>query len=203
MFEPFFSTKDVGKGSGMGLAMVHGIVHDCGGHIQVDSSAAGACFRIWLPAWFPPRQCEQAHPHTAIAGEQPTAADQPLSGRLLLAEDEVSVREFMSDLLTGWGLEVRLTDNGIEACEQFAADPDGFDLVLLDQTMPRMSGLEAAEQLAKLRPAMPLILYTGYSEQVSQARLTAAGVRALLRKPIDIAPFRALLAQLLRGDGAQ
>ena len=85
----------------------------------------------------------------------------------------------------------------MQACERFAAEPDGFDLVLLDQTMPRMTGLEAAEELAKLRPDVPLILYTGYSEQVSGARLTAAGVRALLRKPIDIGLFRETLGELL------
>jgi CheY-like chemotaxis protein len=85
----------------------------------------------------------------------------------------------------------------VDACERFAADAEDFDLVLLDQTMPRMTGLEAAGQLAKLRPDVPVILYTGYSEQVSRAGLAAAGVRALLRKPVDVGLLRETLGELL------
>ena len=121
---------------------------------------------------------------------------------MLLTDDEPSVREFMSELLGSWGLDVTLAEDGVAACEAFAADPDAFDLALLDQTMPRMTGLEAAAQLAKLRPALPLLLYTGYSEQVSPARLAAAGIRLLIRKPLDIPAFRQLLEELLQTSGA-
>lgn len=121
---------------------------------------------------------------------------------MLLAEDEVSVREFMEDLPASWGLAVTLTENGIEACERFAVDPDAFDLVILDQTMPRMTGLEAAEQLLKLRPGARVILYTGYSEQLTEGRVAAAGIRALARKPLDIPSFRALIEDLLVSGGA-
>ena len=120
---------------------------------------------------------------------------------MLLTDDEPSVREFMSELLGSWGLDVTLAEDGIASCEAFAADPDGFDLVLLDQTMPRMTGLEAAAQMAKLRPAVPVLLYTGYSEQVSPARLAAAGIRSLIRKPLDIQAFRQLLEELLQAGG--
>jgi len=198
MFEPFYSTKEVGKGSGMGLAMVHGIVHDYGGHIQVRTAAGdGAEVRLWLPAWFPPGHGQQAHPRAASACERPEILGASLRGRVLLAEDEASVQELMVDLLGSWGLEVSLAGNGVEACERFAADADAFDLVLLDQTMPRMTGLEVAQQLVKLRPDVAVLLYTGYSEQVSEARLAAAGVRAMLRKPIDIALLHKALEDLL------
>jgi PAS domain S-box-containing protein len=198
MFEPFFSTKEVGKGSGMGLAMVHGIVHEYGGHIQVDSAPGeGTTIRIWFPAWFPPEKTRDGLGETDH--DDPTAghALPGLCGRVLLAEDEAAVREFMADLLTSWGLEVALAENGAEACERFAANPPAFDLVVLDQTMPRMRGLEAAEQLLQLRPDLPVILYTGHSEHLSEARISAAGIRALTRKPLDVPAFRRLLENLL------
>lgn len=201
MFEPFYSTKDVGKGSGMGLAMVHGIVHDHGGHIQVDTDiGSGSTIRIRFPAWFPPGHDSQAHPAARATTDRSFRSGPALTGRVLLAEDEASVREFMGELLSSWGLEVTLAENGVEVCERFAAEPDAFDLVLLDQTMPRMTGIGAAEQIGKLRPAVPLILYTGYSEQVSKARLAAAGIRMLFRKPLDIEDFRASLETLFSGQ---
>ena len=203
MFEPFFSTKEVGSGSGMGLAMVHGIVHEYGGHIQVESEhGGGARLRVWFPAWFPPTdQAADAGPGDGAAADA-ASARRLLQGHVLLTDDEPSVREFMSELLGSWGLDVTLAEDGVAACEAFAADPDAFDLALLDQTMPRMTGLEAAAQLAKLRPALPLLLYTGYSEQVSPARLAAAGIRLLIRKPLDIPAFRQLLEELLQTSGA-
>jgi CheY-like chemotaxis protein len=183
----------------MGLAMVHGIIHDHGGHIQVyGNEDVGADIRIRLPARFPPGRVRQAHPRAPAQREVCTAAA-PLQGHILLAEDEPSVQELMCDLLTSWGLRVTLASNGIDACERFASDPDGFDLALLDQIMPRMTGLEAAEQLGKLRPDLPMILYTGYSEQVPRARLAAAGVRSLLRKPVDTSLLRDSLAGMLDG----
>jgi CheY-like chemotaxis protein len=203
MFEPFYSTKEVGKGSGMGLAMVHGIVHEYGGHIGVDSAPGmGTTFRIWFPTWFAAAQHEAGRPESS--GSDLSAQPTPrLSGRLLLAEDEGSVRELMEDLLGSWGLSVTLAQNGAEACERFAAEPDAFDLVVLDQTMPRMTGLEAAERILKLRPRVPVVLYTGHSEHLTEARLAAAGIRSLARKPLDIAAFRTLVEDLLPGRLAQ
>jgi PAS domain S-box-containing protein len=198
MFEPFYSTKEVGKGSGMGLAMVHGIVHEYGGHIHVDTTPGeGTTISIWFPAWFPPvqDQSEQglAAPD-ALGGAKDSAR---LRGRVLLADDEAPVREFMQDLLGGWGLAVSLAENGAEACERFSAEPDGFDLVVLDQTMPRMTGLEAAEEVLRLRREVPVVLYTGHSEHLTEARISGAGIRALARKPLDIPAFRALMEELL------
>jgi CheY-like chemotaxis protein len=198
MFEPFFSTKEVGQGSGMGLAMVHGIVHEYGGHVQVDTGAAeGTTIRVWFPAWFAPERVSGVTDGLAAAGGGDPEDAGHLRGRTLLAEDESAVREFMGDLLGSWGLSVTLAENGVEACEQLAEDPDGFDLIVLDQTMPRMTGLEAAEQMARLRPDVPVVLYTGHSEHLTEARVAAAGIRALVRKPLDVPAFRALLESLL------
>jgi CheY-like chemotaxis protein len=198
IFEPFYSTKEVGKGSGMGLAMVHGIVHEYGGHIRVDTApGGGTAMRILLPAWAQPEPGPGGE-RARLAGE-PAASGAPgcLRGRVLVAEDEPAVRELMEDLLSGWGLAVELAENGVDACERFAADPDGFDLAILDQTMPRMSGLEAAVELLKLRPGLPVCLYTGHSERLPEGRVAAAGIRAQARKPLDIPAFRVLIEGLL------
>ena len=186
MFEPFFSTKEVGKGSGMGLSTVHGIVHEHGGHVVVDTAPGrGASFRVFFPA---------------VAGEavpeekKPRARAKPrLAGRVLVVEDEEMVREFLGDLLGGWGLEVTLKPNGLEGKHAFAAEPQSYDLVLTDQTMPRVSGLELARQIRAIRPDMPVILYTGYGEDIAEAELAASGVRALAKKPVEPAELFALL----------
>ena len=183
MFEPFFSTKEVGKGSGMGLATVHGIVHDHGGHILVDSApGAGAAFRVLLP--LPAERQDAVAPE-----EQPLAgASAPrsrLSGRVLVVEDEQTVGEFMADLLETWGLDVMVKANPEEARAVLQADPESFDLVVTDYMMPKGTGLDLAYQLKSVRPELPVILYTGYSEAVNQQDAERCGVRALVRKPVE------------------
>ena len=150
IFEPFFSTKEVGKGSGMGLATVHGIVHEHGGHILVDTApGSGAAFRVLLPL--------PAGRPDAVAPERPaqSGASAPrtqLSGRVLVVEDEQTVGEFMADLLETWGLSVIVKPNPEEARALFVADPEGFDLVVTDYAMPKGTGLDLARQL-KIRAA--------------------------------------------------
>ncbi|MEQ8234923.1 MAG: PAS domain S-box protein [Gammaproteobacteria bacterium] len=193
VFEPFFSTKAVGRGSGMGLATVHGIVHEYGGHVVVDTApGAGAVFRVLLPA------CRSATPADADAGAAGAAPDgAPLVGRVLVVDDNPAVAEFLEELLSGWGLEVRVITDAASALRCFRGDPHAFDVVVLDQTMPRMSGLELAGALLTVRPEVPVILYTGYAEGLTEQRVRAAGIRALVRKPLDIPAFRTELGALL------
>ncbi len=198
MFEPFFSTKEVGEGSGMGLAMVHGIVHEYGGHIRVDTHPGeGTTVRVWLPAWFPAAAAAPGDAEPTGAGGAMHDFGTDLRGRVLVAEDEAAVREFMEDLLGSWGLSVTLAEDGQDAWERCSTEPDGFDLIVLDQTMPRMTGLETAERLLRDRPGLPVILYTGYSEHLAEGRVSAAGVRAVMRKPLDIPAFREIIEGLL------
>jgi PAS domain S-box-containing protein len=196
MFEPFFSTKEVGRGSGMGLATVHGIVHEHGGHIVVDTApGAGAAFRVLLPALA--QEAETAAPE----GEdrlRRRPMRQTLEGRVLLVEDEKMVGEFMAELLGDWGLEVRVERNPLEAERWLAEDPARVDLVLTDQTMPGMTGLELARRAGALRPGLPVILYSGYAENLRPADLERCGVRALLAKPVEPAPLFTALAEALR-----
>jgi PAS domain S-box-containing protein len=193
MFEPFFSTKEVGRGSGMGLASVHGIVHEHGGHIVVDSiPGRGTTFRIELPAL---DGAAGASVEGVAAARRPAAGQ--LRGRVLLVDDERMVTEFMSELLESWGLKVKVKRNPLEAEEWFARNAERVQAVVTDQTMPKMTGLELARRLIAQRPGLPVILYTGYAEGISEAQLAASGVRALMRKPIEPAELRAKLAELL------
>jgi PAS domain S-box-containing protein len=195
IFEPFFSTKDVGKGSGMGLATVHGIVHECKGHIVVDTEAdRGSTFKVLFPPITEPLDVFAQSPELTA---DETASAHVLQGRVLLVDDDFTVSEFMQDMLSNWGLEVTSFNNGIDGLKCFSEDPEQFDLVILDQTMPKITGLQVAEQLLKLRPQMPVILYTGFSEQVSEDTVIAMGIRALVKKPIDVEVFFSLLMQLL------
>ena len=192
MFEPFFSTKDVGKGSGMGLAMVHGIVHEHGGHILVDTAAGlGARFRIALPA---ARGASAAVTAAAPGGKESGR----LAGSVLVVDDEDMVLELMGDLLSGWGLEVTLKSNAVDARYAFAAEPQRYDLVLTDHTMPRVTGLELARDIHRIRAGTPVILYTGYGDDIPREELAAANVHTLARKPVDPAELFALLKTSLK-----
>jgi PAS domain S-box-containing protein len=192
MFEPFFSTKEVGRGSGMGLSLAHGIVHEHGGHILVDSLPYERTkFRVLLPAPEAPAHGARA-PGSAAGRASP--AGLRLAGRVLVVDDEQAIREFMADLLGGWGLEVAVLADGAQARDAIAAEPGRYDLLITDQTMPQLTGLALAREVSRLRPGLPVILYTGYAEDLSPQELRAAGVRELVRKPIEPASFFPLLA---------
>ena len=194
MFEPFYSTKDVGKGSGMGLSMVHGIVHEHGGHVLVETAPGrGAQFQVLFPV-----AGGRVAPEERKSG---TRKRPKLSGSVLVVDDEQMILEFMGDLLAGWGLEVTLKSGGIEAKHAFAAEPQRYDLVLTDNTMPRITGLELARQIRAIRPGTPVILYTGYGEDIAEAELAVAGVRALAKKPVEPADLLALLTTHLQQTG--
>jgi PAS domain S-box-containing protein len=181
IFEPFYTTKEVGRGSGMGLAMVHGIVHDHGGHIAVESKPReGSRFRIFLPA-LAAGEAAQALP-AASAGR---VARVPLRGRVLVVDDEESVGRFMGELLESWGLAATVLSRPLGVIERVSREPGAYDVVILDHTMPGITGVSLARELAAARPGLPVILYTGDSERVTPAELEAAGVRALLHKPVE------------------
>jgi DNA-binding NtrC family response regulator len=120
-----------------------------------------------------------------------------LDGRVLVVEDEEMVGEFMGDLLQSWGLEVVVKPNPIEAQALFARDPQRFDLVVTDYTMPKGTGLDLACQLTALRPDLPVILYTGYSDDLSGVNVERCGVRALVKKPLDPAALLTVLRSYL------
>ncbi|HQR53649.1 MAG TPA: response regulator, partial [Burkholderiales bacterium] len=195
MFEPFFTTKEVGKGSGMGLSTVHGIVHEHGGHVLVESeTGCGAVFRVLFAALDRGRAEVGADAAGAVsrAGKAPS-----LRGQVLVVDDEAMVGEFMRDLLESWGLRVTVAANGAQARDLCSREPRRFDAVITDQTMPRITGLDLARELLAASPDLPVILYTGYSDGLTETEVKAAGAVALVRKPVEPRALRALLESAL------
>jgi CheY-like chemotaxis protein len=193
IFEPFFSTKETGKGTGMGLAMVHGIVHEHGGHVVVESiPGQGARFRVlWPVATEAPDGTSRS-----IEPSVPTRPPRPsLSGTALVVDDDESVGEFMRELLETWGVAATCVSYPDIALEFVRMAPGRFDVVITDQSMPRMTGLELARRLREVRPDLPVILYTGQGDGLSDQVASAARLSALVRKPVD----PAVLAEALRG----
>ncbi len=181
MFEPFYTTKEPGKGSGMGLSTVHGVVHEHGGHVLVETAPGqGARFRVLLP------HAAQAMPEATIAHSSPRGLPRArLSGCVLLVDDEDAVLSFMRGLLEGWGLSVTTASGGRQALALFESDPGRYDAVISDQTMPHVTGIELARQVSRLRPGTPLALCTGFGGSIPDGQMAQAGVRALLAKPVE------------------
>jgi CheY-like chemotaxis protein len=196
IFEPFFSTKDAGKGTGMGLAMVHGIVHEHGGHVIVESELGrGSRFRVLWPA-----RLDEAASSRVDDTDRPTDLRRlrpTLRGEVLVVDDEVAVGEFMRELLETWGLSATFLPSPTAAFDLCRELPGRFGAVITDQSMPRMTGLQLAQTLHGLRPDLPVILFTAYGEGLSRAELQAAGVSSVLRKPVDPLALEAALVSAI------
>jgi PAS domain S-box-containing protein len=192
IFDPFFSTKAPGSGSGMGLAMVHGIVHDHQGHLLVDTALGqGTRFSVLLPA-----ADGDAAPLQPPADSAPVRQPLP-SGRLLVVEDDAQVGPYLQEQLAAWGLAVTLIASPAEALRWLAAEANAVDVVLTDLTMPGMNGSELAVAIQRLRPGLPVMLITGHGGELDEAGLRAGGVTCVLRKPVDTPQLRAELSAVL------
>jgi len=178
IFEPFFTTKPVGKGTGMGLAVLHGIVLNHNGQILVKSEPGrGTRIQIYLPV-LDTQETEEAATATEIS--VPTEAG---SERVLLVDDEVALIETTQEVLEDLGYRVTAISDSLEALRQFREDPQNFDVVITDQAMPNLTGLEMAEQMMELRPGLPVIIATGYSETVTPETAEQRGLRGFVSKP--------------------
>ena len=177
IFEPYFTTKEAGEGTGLGLSIVHGIVKSQGGHISVYSEpGVGTTFRIYLPCI-----AEGAHVKEPVsaAPEMPRGTE-----RIAVVDDEPTIAEMMQHMLEALGYRVTAMTGSVELLELVRARPDSFDLVITDMTMPRMTGDDLARGLLQVRPDLPIILCTGFSELLNGDEAKAAGIRAFLMKPI-------------------
>jgi len=176
IFEPFFTTKGIGEGTGMGLAIVHGIVTSHDGAITVESvPGVGTTFAVYLP-------CFRESVQTSVPVEDETPQG---TGRILLVDDEVALSTAMQYLLQRYGYEVVASTNSVQALEIFRANPSGFDLVITDQTMPEMAGGRLAEELRRIRSDIPIILCTGFSHVMNAEKAKTRGIDAFLMKPVD------------------
>jgi signal transduction histidine kinase/CheY-like chemotaxis protein len=176
MFDPFFTTKRVGDGTGLGLALVHGIVADFGGVIDVATQVGmGTTFMIWLPA----------------TGQMPRLVSEPRGAlprgngeTVMIVDDERALVALAEETLAELGYEPVGFDSSLAALEAFRAEPKRFDLVLTDETMPDLVGTELAREIRQLRPEISIILMSGYSGTQLSERAQAVGITDVLRKPL-------------------
>jgi signal transduction histidine kinase/CheY-like chemotaxis protein len=188
IFDPYFTTKTKAEGTGLGLAIVHGIVKDCGGEIFVDSARGqGSAFRIVLPT-------VSASPHQDVFSEK---TQQGHGERILLVDDEKDVALVMQRQLQHLGYSVTTRSEGQEALTDFSCTPQSFDLVISDMTMPNLTGDLLAQAILRLRPDIPIILCTGYSDLIDHERARALGISRLLLKPVIFDKLAATVREVL------
>jgi PAS domain S-box-containing protein len=187
IFEPFFTTKGVGEGTGLGLAVVHGIVTGHKGTITVTSAPGqGTTFTIYVP-----------RSDASVPSEAPEAPLLQGHEHLLLVDDEAVLVHAWQHILEHLGYTVVACTSSVEALEAFAATPQAFDLVITDQTMPRLTGEALVSEIRRIRPQMPIILCTGFSHTMTAAQTTALGINAFVMKPLAIREFSRVIRQVL------
>ncbi len=188
IFEPFYTTKQVGEGTGMGLAVVHGIVAGHGGSIAVNSELGrGTTVEIYLPRVHE-RPVDQPVEHPRHPQGQ---------GRILVVDDEQAIVELEQEVLEQHGYDVTAAHSGSEALEELRRDPERYDLIITDQTMPGMTGDELAREARVIRPDLPIILCTGYSHRIDDERARALGIDAFLMKPFAARDLAGHVSRLL------
>ena len=176
IFEPYYTTKKQGKGTGLGLSVIHGIVKNHGGDITLTSQPGkGSSFKVYLPI--------------IDDVEEETLTDEPqieVNGkeRILLIDDEQQIIDIERQILERLGYTVTSKTDSQEALEEFAAQPDHFDLVITDMTMPKMTGDQLAQQMMDIKPQIPVILCTGYNEAISEEKALAMGIDKFVMKPV-------------------
>ena len=189
IFDPFFTTKEVGKGSGMGLSVVQGIIKSCGGSISVESEPGkGTTANLF----FPVIEGESVLESKPVVEESPTGNE-----RILFIDDEKSIVIMAREMLEQLGYQVETKMSPVEALELFRSKPDEFDLVITDMAMPKMTGDILVKKILTIRPDIPIILCTGFSERISEENADEVGIKAFLSKPLVMRKFAVTVRQVL------
>ena len=175
IFDPFFTTKPTGKGTGMGLSVVYGVCQMHNANIQVESGiGAGTVFRLFFPA--------------EIGADTETVAEEEYlrtgTERILFVDDEPQLTGIAEELLRSLGYTVTTSNSSTEALALLNEKPDEFDLLITDQTMPELQGIDLARHALQINPRLPVILCSGYSSTVNEVVAEAAGIRCFLMKPL-------------------
>ncbi len=178
IFEPYFTTKEKSRGTGMGLALVHGIISRMGGRIEVQSKVGrGTTFEIYLPVSSKRIGIDQVVNTVDLVKGQ---------GNILLVDDEAQVVQVTGELLTSIGYTVTGCTSPFEALKLFSGTPEKFDLLLTDLTMPELTGVELCRAIKEVRSELPVVLFTGYSDQLSREDVQQAGIDKYCMKPVSL-----------------
>lgn len=199
IFEPFFTTKAVGKGTGLGLASVYGIVKQSGGFIMPESEIGkGTTFKVYLPRYLPENDddIEPAHAQKAAAKKEAKAVDLTGTGRVLLVEDEIEVRQFAVRALRRQGYQVLEAGDGVEALQVMEGNPGTVDIVVSDVVMPEMDGPTLFKELRKRNPTMKVIFVSGYPNEAFRETLGTEDF-AFLPKPFSLPQLAAKVKEEL------
>lgn len=188
IYEPYFSTKNHTEGTGLGLAVVHGIIESYDGEIYVSTALGkGTTFTVYLPI------TKKRKPSTPYKSEKLPSGTE----RILIVDDEAQIAQMSRKILERLGYKVAIRTSSLEALELFQAKPDDFDLILTDMTMPNLTGDKLSIELMKIRPDIPIILCTGYSNKISDETVPDIGIKAFAYKPIVKADLASTVRKVL------
>jgi len=188
IFDPYFTTKEVGKGSGMGLAVVHGIVKSHGGAVAVSSEVGkGSLFSVFFPL-----AGASAGTGTSQAAEVPGGSE-----TILFVDDEISIVDMMARNLGRLGYRVETRLNPLEAVDLLQSKSNRFDLLITDMTMPQMTGVQLSEKLKKIKPEIPVILCTGHSDLIDEEKAERLGIAAYVMKPVTKQEMARIIREVL------
>ena len=188
IFDPFFTTKGKDEGTGLGLSVVYGIVKGCRGTIMVQSDPGkGTTFSVYLPAIE-----NTAGKVKERAGQVPRGTE-----RILFVDDETDLAQMCREMLEALGYNVIAMTSSSKALDRFESDPGNFDLVITDMTMPGMTGVDLAKELLRIRPDIPIILCTGFSETVTEEKARQLGIREFLTKPVSLQDLAVAIRRVL------
>ncbi len=188
IFEPFFTRKDVGSGSGLGLSVVHGIVNNNNGTIEVESEPGkGTSITIYLPQ----------HSINKYEGESVDDKIEKGKGNILFVDDEKEITYMGKRMLENLGYKVEIKSEGSSALEEFKKNPDRFDLLVTDQAMPYMQGTELIEKIKAIRPEIKTIIITGFNDSIPRDATETLGIEAIITKPLILSEFSKLISKVL------
>jgi len=190
IFDPYFTTKEKGKGTGLGLSVVHGIIKKLGGAISVYTEPGeGTSFHLFFPLVDGALATRAEEPGEVLFGDE----------KIMFVDDEADLVEVVVDMLEALGYEVAGFNNVVEALDVFKRDPDKFDLVITDKTMPKMTGFDFAAKLVELRSELPVILCTGFSEPVDLDKIEKTGIKSVIMKPMVMRDLSDKIRKVLDG----